>query len=65
MIGKPDLNKPAFSIFKKERKSIEKGICPFCGSKIKKKEFRDPTSEKEYSISGLCQKCQDLYFAGC
>lgn len=25
-------------------------------------EFRDPVSCKEYSISGLCQKCQDAFF---
>lgn len=25
-------------------------------------EFRDEKSRKEYSISGLCQKCQDSVF---
>lgn len=25
-------------------------------------EFRDQKSEKEYRISGLCQKCQDAIF---
>jgi hypothetical protein len=25
-------------------------------------EFRDRTSKKEFSISGLCQYCQDLLF---
>lgn len=25
-------------------------------------EFRDAISEREYSISGLCQKCQDATF---
>lgn len=25
-------------------------------------EFRDALSEKEYRISGLCQKCQDSVF---
>jgi hypothetical protein len=25
-------------------------------------EFRDTISEREYSISGLCQTCQDVFF---
>lgn len=25
-------------------------------------EFRDKLSEKEYTISGMCQKCQDKIF---
>jgi hypothetical protein len=25
-------------------------------------EFKDAISRKEYSISGLCQKCQDRFF---
>jgi len=31
-----------------------------CGEPIT--EFRDALSEKEYSISGFCQKCQDAFF---
>jgi len=27
-------------------------------------EFRDEISRREYRISGLCQKCQDLVFEG-
>lgn len=27
-------------------------------------DFRDELSRKEYSISGLCQSCQDLVFGG-
>ena len=27
-------------------------------------EFRDELSRKEYTISGLCQKCQDSIFGG-
>ena len=41
-----------------ERKAS--GECPFCGKKAKK--FRDRKSEKEFKISGLCQKCQDKTF---
>jgi hypothetical protein len=39
------------------RKVIESDMCAFCGKEAK--VFRDPLSAKEYSISGLCQKCQD------
>jgi len=31
-----------------------------CGGPAR--EFRDALSEKEYGISGLCQKCQDKVF---
>lgn len=34
-----------------------------CGEKIG--QFRDRNSLKEYSISALCQKCQDLIFGTC
>ena len=27
-------------------------------------EFRDELSKREYTISGLCQKCQDEIFGG-
>lgn len=40
--------------------SIEKRICTFCGGTAD--TFRDYLSEKEYSISGMCQTCQDEMF---
>ena len=40
------------------------GKCPLCGKEIDvSNEFRDSLSIKEYFISGLCQKCQDIGFA--
>lgn len=33
-----------------------------CGHFIDQDAFRDELSRKEYSISGLCQKCQDKFF---
>ena len=27
------------------------------------KEFKNPSSEHEYKISGICQTCQNEYFA--
>jgi len=45
-------------------RSIRTDVCigpPFgCGCKAT--EFRDAISKKEFSISGLCQCCQDLLF---
>lgn len=57
---KPDLNKPVFKIFSK--KEVIEGKCPMCSKEIKETEFKDKLSKKEYSISGLCQKCQDDIF---
>ena len=34
--------------------------CTTCNSPITK--FKDVLSEKEYSISGMCQECQDNVF---
>ena len=40
--------------------AIESNKCSFCG--FPAKTFDDPLSEKEYTISGLCQICQDEAF---
>lgn len=40
--------------------AIESDTCTMC--KGEAKEFTDELSRKEYAISGLCQKCQDLIF---
>jgi uncharacterized CHY-type Zn-finger protein len=44
----------SYSNAKSERK------CVTCGGKIE--GFRDVLSVKEYSISGMCQSCQDSVF---
>jgi hypothetical protein len=38
------------------------GSCIICGSSAKK--FRDAAAKLEYSISALCQNCQDEYLNG-
>jgi len=48
--------------FEKEVQAVEDKHCPFCAKVIKMKDFKDALSEKEYEISGLCQKCQDIMF---
>jgi hypothetical protein len=39
---------------------IMMGLCTFCA--ITLDDFRDDLSAKEYSISGMCQTCQDKTF---
>jgi hypothetical protein len=40
--------------------SIESDTCVTCGRKAD--TFRDGLSKKEFSISGMCQQCQDSVF---
>lgn len=40
--------------------AIQAGTCVCCNDKAE--EFRDEISVKEYKISGLCQRCQDVFF---
>lgn len=40
--------------------SIKQDICVGCGEEAT--SFTDAVSRKEYSISGLCQVCQDKVF---
>ena len=48
--------------FGKEVSLVEQGLCPFCQEVVKEADFRDALSRKEFTISGLCQKCQDNTF---
>jgi len=54
----PDLMKAAG--FGESVKAVEKGLCPFCGEMPG--PFKDALSEKEFTISGMCQHCQDDFF---
>jgi hypothetical protein len=48
-------------IFGIDRKStIEADLCVFCQKPAT--DFRDALSIKEYTISGMCQSCQDDTF---
>lgn len=44
------------------RKAIRADVCSIC--KGEATTFRDAISEREYTISGWCQKCQDRNFGG-
>jgi hypothetical protein len=51
------------NLFGKDRQQmIENNLCMMCNNSAT--EFRDELSEKEYSISGMCQGCQDKVFGG-
>jgi len=43
-------------------KSVETGTCVSCGGDVLKTSFHNPLSFKEFTISGLCQPCQDSVF---
>lgn len=53
-------NMSAFLFNRSRKKAILQKICVKCGGSAK--NFKDQLSQKEYSISGLCQKCQDFIF---
>jgi hypothetical protein len=42
--------------------TIRGNLCMVCGGDAS--NFRDAISQKEYTISGLCQSCQDDTFGG-
>lgn len=49
--------------FDKEVDRVKEGKCSLCGKEIDTVfEFRDGVSKREFSISGLCQECQDKTF---
>ena len=58
----PDMNKPVFKLFPQAAKHIGRAECPVCGDQVRLDEFRDELSLKEFSISGMCQECQDSFF---
>ena len=46
-----------------ERKGALMAVCVFCGKPIDpKNDFRNAISLKEFTISGICQACQDGVF---
>jgi len=60
----PDTNnikkRPADSIFPGRVETIKAHKCMTCGLDVT--GFKNAISQKEYLISGMCQKCQDEVF---
>lgn len=54
--------RPVDIIFPEERERRNQGKCPICEGDAG--EFRDLLSRREFTISGMCQKCQDSVFGG-
>ena len=50
------------SVFADQLKRLDQCLCPTCGKEVG--EFRDDLSRKEFTISGMCQSCQDSMFGG-
>jgi hypothetical protein len=44
------------------RSAIKDNICALCNHQVDEESFRDPLSLKEFTISGMCQSCQDDVF---
>lgn len=63
-LKKPDITKPAFQlpIFKVYAMRAQLGWCTVCSEPIDEKAFTSSLSKREYTISGMCQKCQDKMF---
>ena len=61
-LRKPDTNKPVFRIFPEARESVKEGKCVTCNRDIKEEDFENALSRKEFSTSGMCQKCQNKVF---
>lgn len=49
--------------FGEEMKKVEAGLCPLCGKKININDFKDDSSITEFTISGMCQNCQDKFLS--
>ena len=47
---------------RKRTTSIVDNVCVVCGGPAS--QFKDALSRKEYTISGMCQSCQDDTFGG-
>ena len=57
------LEQQSQELYGRSRKaSIENDVCLVCGRK--ELVFKNELSRKEYTISGMCQKCQDDIFGG-
>jgi len=63
-LTKPNINKPVFKTNPTMIPDIQQGNCVWCHKPVKENEFTDELSKKEYSVTGMCQVCQDNMFNG-
>jgi len=58
-----DFKKPVWKLFPEMKERAKSHRCTECNEPIESTDdFKDELSVKEYSISGLCAKCQDRIF---
>ena len=43
---------------------IKEGKCPWCKKEINFKDFKSKKFKKDFTLTGLCQSCQDDFFEG-
>ena len=60
--GKSDAMKNALEELFGTGTALAERKCVFCGEEVSEDDLRDETSKREYSISGMCQSCQDEIF---
>ena len=53
-----DISNQTFGI--KRTDALKSNVCTFC--KKPAETFKDALSRKEYSLTGMCQPCQDNFF---
>lgn len=59
----PEIDAMLKQMFGVDRKhSIMTNMCVFCGKPALDADFRDEISRREFTISGICQFCQDKTF---
>jgi hypothetical protein len=54
---------PTGTVFLGTLELIRNKQCPLCESTITLDSFKDELSKLEYRVSGMCQKCQDAFWA--
>lgn len=59
-MANPGPLRPADMLFPERREAIYRNKCVHCDKPAV--EFKDTVSITEYTISGLCQSCQDRTF---
>ena len=56
------MSKSFAKTFPKEVENRKNGECATCSKVVKMSDFKDDLSKTEFSISGMCQDCQDSVF---
>ena len=58
-----EFNRIIWKLFPEKTRRAKSGRCADCNEPITSTDdFKDAISIREYSISGLCQRCQDEIF---